>query len=446
MGKNNKARRAAKARARKSGPSPGQFGQGTRSANPFGDPGGRPFEPPAAPRPSGPEARWRSMEAAVNRKDDWELEKLAARMVRDDPVTGPQVAEQLLTSYVEQLWRHGWQPVELVRQARRKGGKAAAQLVELAIRADHDKRTSQPIDARWAAQLAELGQSRVSTRDGWILPWQARHGHDEEWAAIQVAKALAVIGYLPVLDTLIPPPGRAARKVRGMPADTGNDDPVLRRVRKLLAKAESTSFDEEADSLTAKAHELMTKHAIDQATLHQGEASDVPCTIRVPIDAPYVDAKSLLLQTVAQGNRCRSVFFKGLDLSSVVGHAGDLRAFELIFTSLLVQAQHALMSSAGRAHGRTRTSSYRSAFYVAYARRIGERLQTVTDEVMAEAGDGAHLPVLRAREGAVDAAFDEWYGATTTSSAVRGGWDALGQAHGRQAADAARFGSEAIGQ
>jgi len=64
--------------------------------------------------------------------------------------------------------------------------------------------------------------------------------------------------------------------------------------------------------------------------------------------------------------------------------------------------------------------------------------------VLAEAGDGAHLPVLRAREEEVEEAFEQWYGESVTSSAVRGGYDSLGHAHGRQAADAARFGSEAI--
>ncbi len=453
MGKNNKARRAAKAKARKVGQRAGRPGDhgGPHDLpfdNPFGDPspGGsrdHPFEPP---RRSVPELRWEAMEAAARRKDDLELERLAERMVRDDPVAGPRVAERLLTSYVDQLWRAGWQPAEVVRQARRKATKASAQAVELAIHADHARRTGQSIDPRWSEQLAELGGRRIPTRDGWLLLWVAQQGHDQEWAAIQVARALAAIGYLPVLDTLIPPPGRQGRPVRGMPSSTGAEDPVLRRVRKLLAKAESTSYDEEADSLTAKAHELMTKHAIDQAVLHQGEPSDVPCTIRVPIDAPYADAKSLLLQLVASGHRCRSIFLHGLDLSSVVGHAGDLRAVELIFTSLLVQAQHALSAAAGGTHARTRRSSYRSAFYLSYAHRIGERLREVTDEVLAEAGDGAHLPVLRAREDAVDEAFEQWFGESVTSSAVRGGYDSLGHAHGRQAADAARFGSEAIGQ
>jgi len=74
---------------------------------------------------------------------------------------------------------------------------------------------------------------------------------------------------------------------------------VLQKVRGLLAKAESTEFEAEAAALTAKAQELMTRHAIDRAALHVGQAVGRPSIIRVAIEAPYVDPKSLLLQLVA---------------------------------------------------------------------------------------------------------------------------------------------------
>lgn len=443
VGKNNKARRAAKAKARRSGRRPGGSDQQPPLGDPFGDPGAWPFEPPPTSSRSGPEVRWRTMEEAA-RRDDPDLPRLAERMVRDDPVRGDRVAEQLLTSYVDQLWSAGWQPRELVRQARRKATKAAAQVIELAILADHEGRAGQPLDPRWAEQLTELGQRSIPTRDGWLRHWRDRHGYAEEWAAVQVAKAMAAIAYLPVVDVLIPPPGRPRASVHGVPLAADADDPVLRRVRKLLAKAESTMYDEEADSLTAKAHELMTKHAIDQAVLGRDEPVDEPRTMRLPIDAPYADAKSLLLQVVAGGTRCRTIYHGGLDLSSVVGHPDDLRGVELLFTSLLVQAQHSLAVASDRAGSRTRSQPYRSAFYVSFARRVGERLAVVTGEVLAEAGEGAHLPVLAAREDAVEAFFDDRFGSSLTSSAVRGGWDPLGSAHGRRAADDARFGSASI--
>lgn len=444
MGKNNKARRAAKAKTRarrQRGPqdTPYDARTGDTARDPFV---GSPFVGPS--QPSGPEARWALMERAAQANDP-DLTKLAERMVRDDPYRGDRVAEQILVSYVAGLWRAGWQPRELVRQARRKATAAAAQIVELAIIADHDKRPGQALDPRWVVQLDELGSRTISTRDGWMHNWRLQHGHDEVWAAIQVAKAMAAIGHLPVMDVLIPPPGASATDVtHGMTPEAAADDPVLRRVRKLLWKAESTEFDDEADALTAKAHELMTKHAIDHALLHQHESSDVPRTMRVPIEAPYADAKSFLLQVVANSQRSRSIFHSGLNLSSIVGHAGDLQAVEMLFTSLLVQAQHELKLASTGASARARGQSYRSAYYLAYAHRISERLRAVTEEVIADTGDRSALPVLVAREDATAAAFEERFAAQLVESRVRGGWDPLGSAHGRTAADAARLDSGAI--
>ena len=49
-------------------------------------------------------------------------------------------------------------------------------------------------------------------------------------------------------------------------------DAVLARIRQLLAKAESTTFEAEALAFTAKAQELMTRHAIDAALVHDTAA------------------------------------------------------------------------------------------------------------------------------------------------------------------------------
>ncbi len=449
VGKNNRARRAAKAKARakrpggredsrQNGPHGGRPGDNPRESSSFGSP----F--PGPPPPSGPEAEWALLEQAAHANAP-DLPNLAHRVVRDHPVRGDRAAERILLAYVDGLWRAGWQPRELVRQARRKATVASAQVVELAIIVDHEGRPGQALDPRWVAQLDELASRGISTRGGWLRNWRGAHGHDEVWATIQVAKAMAAIGYLPTMDVLIPPPGASAKDVtHGIAVEAAADDPVLRRIRKLLSKAESTQFDDEADALTAKAHELMTKHAIDHALLHQHESTDVPRTMRVPIDAPYADAKSFLLQVVSTSQRCRSIFHDGLDLSSVIGHTGDLQAVELLFTSLLVQAQHELKAAASGAGARARGQSYRSAFYLAYAQRISERLRAVTEEVLAETHDRTALPVLVAREDATAAAFDERFAGSLVKSQVRGGWDPLGSAHGRSAADAARLDSGAI--
>src|SRR5690349_24678935 len=76
------------------------------------------------------------------------------------------------------------------------------------------------------------------------------------------------------------PPGELALAPSGVtspshPASSvgAMDAKVLDRVRALLAKAESTSYEEEADAFTAKAHQLMSRYAIDAALPDRGRSA-----------------------------------------------------------------------------------------------------------------------------------------------------------------------------
>jgi hypothetical protein len=114
-----------------------------------------------------------------------------------------------------------------------------------------------------------------------------------------------------------------------------------------------------------------------------------------------------------------------------------------LFTSLLVQAQTALADATKRAPAgtRTRSRSYRSAFLLAFAHRIGNRLHEINEavfaEVEAERGT-AFLPALRSRSATVDDYMTDRFG-ELASSRVRGGHDAAGWAGGTTAADIARL-------
>jgi hypothetical protein len=89
---------------------------------------------------------------------------------------------------------------------------------------------------------------------------------------------------------------------------------------------------------------------------------------------------------------------------------------------------------------RTRSRGFRTAFFVAYAVRIGARLGKINAGVTADASrDDSILPVLAARSSLVDAAVDEMFG-PLRSTAVRG-YDGAGWASGQLAADCARLSS-----
>ena len=186
---------------------------------------------------------------------------------------------------------------------------------------------------------------------------------------------------------------------------------VLDKIRSLLAKAESTEFEPEAEAFTAKAQELMARYRIDRAVLAAGTAGDreEPAARRVAVHDPYASAKATLLSQVADANGCRAVWCKDEGFTAVFGFAGELEAVEELFTSLLVQATAALRRAGSKydCFGRSRTTSFRRSFLVAFALRIGQRLrETVAATVEAAAADAGTslVPLLTAQTEAIAAA------------------------------------------
>jgi len=351
-----------------------------------------------------------------------------------------------LLDALDETWERGWQPADVSHVARRKATAGSAQLV-VALMAEHARRSSAVDRApgTWVDQLRELGAlGGAPPRDGAVVAdWQRseRRPPAEAWRI-----ALQLLGTLRStarLELLVPPPSRwgAARRRAEGPA-TGSDDRALRVIRGLLAKAESTEFAEEAEALTAKAQALMTRHAVDAAVL-QGELppGDVG-TRRVHVADPYVRAKVQLLGAVAEANDVRLVWYQGLGIATVVGGRADLDAVELLFTSLLLQVAQGLAAAERQAGRYASPRTFRRAFLLGYAHRIGERLQDARRRATAEAAAERELdllPVLRSRREAVDAAVAELFPKLRTSRS-RASVDAGGWSAGQTAAERADVG------
>lgn len=184
----------------------------------------------------------------------------------------------------------------------------------------------------------------------------------------------------------------------------------------------------------------MIRHSLQEAvTDHDDGRAPVAISRRIWIDNPYPAAKAALVQTVAQANRCRAVWIKDLGCVVTVGSETDLNLVDLLATSLLVQANRAMLA-AGRRHdirGQSNTKSFRLSFLVAYASRIGERLtaasSSVTDELQRD--DRRLLPVLVAQNRAADAAFTRLFPRAMASPLTA--YDSVGLGAGRSAADMA---------
>lgn len=223
----------------------------------------------------------------------------------------------------------------------------------------------------------------------------------------------------------------------------GPESSVLHKVRSLLAKAESTTFPDEAEALTAKAQQLMDRHAIDRAMLAAsmlGHSSD-PEGRQLTVDAPYAREKFQLLSEVARANRSRAVFASYSGVATVVGFPEDQETVEMLYTSLLVQATTAMLARGDRAAARTRR--FRQSFLIAFAARIGQRLQATDRAVVAEADrehGGAVLPVLANRSAAVEAHLDRLFPDLRSRRVVVR--DAAGWHAGTRAADQAQLGRD----
>lgn len=321
--------------------------------------------------------------------------------------------------FVAAAWRRGWQPADVVRLVRRELDEPHVRLAAGLIRAQVPD--DRPRGPRWQAQLdvlPEAGQARVGDR----------FSH-----ATAVLELYRLLLRLPALEPLDEP----------RPAATAHrpESRMLTRIRALLAKAEATGFPEEAEALSAKAQELTARHSVDEALLAAGApAPDAPGACRIGVEPPYEQAKAVLLDAVASANHCRAVWNEPLAFTTVVGFEADLEVVELLHTSLLVQATHAMTKAeaAQRASGRKRTKTFRQSFLAAYAHRVGDRLRAAAQSAVAETEAPRDLlPVLATRELAVTDRVEQMFPETTTTR-LRGVTDEAGWTEGTRAADRAQ--------
>ena len=347
-------------------------------------------------------------------------------------------ADAAMVDAIGVAWEGGWSPSDLYEFARRKLEPSAARYLTEAIMRESTRYAVSTLHPRWRADLAAISAGidpNAQTPQMWR--WAAVNGTDRCTALTVVLKVLALLGTRVVREQLLPLPGARQHT----PAAAGEvDEKALARVRALLAKAEAPDFPEEAEALSAKAQDLMSRYSLHQSVAdYDRNRQPVAAGQRMWIDSPYAGAKALLVQAVATANRCRAVWAESLGFVTVIGAETEIDLVELLTTSLLVQANRAMLV-AGRqvsSRGQTRTRSFRQSFLVAYATRIGERLNTTNAAVTAEMADSRLLPVLAARSQAADELTDRLFPSMrhrSVSVSNRAGWGA-----GRAAADLALF-------
>jgi hypothetical protein len=136
-----------------------------------------------------------------------------------------------------------------------------------------------------------------------------------------------------------------------MSTSAGSEAPdrLLDRVRKLLAKAEAEGVTAaEAQALTAKAAELMAKYGIDRALLAATQPeTDKPGDRIVEIYNPWGRVQAHLLCGLAAALRCQSILVtaeSGLRVH-IFGYDSDLERTDVLYTSVLIQMWHGLVTA-----------------------------------------------------------------------------------------------------
>lgn len=218
----------------------------------------------------------------------------------------------------------------------------------------------------------------------------------------------------------------------------------VRRINALLAQAEGTDNEAEAATFMAKAQELMTKFAIEEAELAKADPTRKTRPTTVTVDfgkfGAGIKAKRILLNEIATINRCKVWMHSGRKFMSIAGFEEDVEFVQMLFGSILIQMESACVTALAndRLPGEN-ASSFRTSFMYAYVSRVARRLkeaQAIRERHLNDATPGTAI-VLRDRRTEVDQYVESKVGKLRKGAGARHRGSAngarSGDAHGRRA-------------
>jgi hypothetical protein len=166
-------------------------------------------------------------------------------------------------------------------------------------------------------------------------------------------------------------------------------DPLLARVRKLLAKAEDAGVTAaEAQALTAKAAELMAKYGIDRALLAaERPDTDRPADRVIDVGNPWARVQAHLLCGLASAMRCQCVILPRPGPGSRIhmfGFSSDLERTDVLYTSLLIQMWQGLAAEQVPAWSRS-PRAWRRSWLLGFAAAVVARVRAAEEEATSRA-------------------------------------------------------------
>lgn len=213
---------------------------------------------------------------------------------------------------------------------------------------------------------------------------------------------------------------------------------TVAKIMKLLAKAEGTDNEAEAATFLAAAQRLMTEYAIAESMLRATDTArpaDTVETRTIDLGATWWKTDLSLMSRIAKANCARAYGTPSIGRGykstvTVVGYPEDLDNVTRLYVSLQTQLARFLT-------GTPSAQTWRRAFRLGFAQRVGERLEAAHDDVVTEHADHTPdlLPVLADKATAVAAAMPT--NLRTQTSRV----SSAGYGHGRAAGDRADVGA-----
>ena len=230
---------------------------------------------------------------------------------------------------------------------------------------------------------------------------------------------------------------------------TSETEARAEKIRKLIAKAESTNSEHEAQALFAKAEELMTQWAISDAMLQSvgKQAKEEVTTERVHFTSTYWTADMLLAARIGTPNNVKLLQNKQAKYIVLIGFPSDIANVVNLWQLLRIQSTRFAQQELTKDEAYPYMSKmdkfvWRRSFREGFADRVGTRLReqrerTETDEAKKH-GSGMEL-VLVDRKTQVDQFFNNLSKSPARATRQRHDWN--GSAAGRRAGDRADLGN-----
>lgn len=222
-------------------------------------------------------------------------------------------------------------------------------------------------------------------------------------------------------------------------------DDLLRKVRALLAKAERTDNEHEAEAFTAKANALMVEHQITSSMLGDS-TSRTERTIGKRVvwfysDETYAEPKARMLMRIAKGWGVASYFnarstdwdnsWKTGTKVTMFGTEDALDAVQVLMASLMIQATRA--AAKVRGYNAADTRGARASFFLGFGTEVGRRIDEQRKQIIEDSKAEGALVLLDDLARADRAMRDSGIKIRTVTAAFNGRGYEAGRQSGRTA-------------